>query len=314
MSAASIVSSLIRSSPSDLRPLRTRRRNDGHSAVSNRAPARPGSRPSARPAGTSDMTPLCAPSMAPAPDRQMIADADLAAHHDEIAHLHAAGYSGLRHDHAVPPDRDVVSDLHQIVDLGALADDRVSGPAAVDRGVGADLDVVLNDDAASLRDFLMPLRTRKIAEPVLTDARAGMNDDAIADQGAEHRGAGADRAVASDRRRRGRSPRRPQSACRLRSRRRARSPPADRSSRPPRSAPRHAPARSPRGRSRRTARTAATPRETAHAPPRRRRDTAPPSPAPRAHPARRPRNAASAGRLRRASRPIDRDISYCRGS
>ena len=89
-------------------------------------------------------------------DRDMIGDADLAAHHDEISHLRAAGYAGLRGDHAVPPDADVVRDLHEIVDLGALADDRVAGRAAVDRGVGADLHVVLDDDAAGLRDFLMP--------------------------------------------------------------------------------------------------------------------------------------------------------------
>ena len=92
-------------------------------------------------------------------DRDMIGDADLPAHHDEIARP-----STLPEMPACPairqcrPMRDVVRDLHEIVDLGALADDGVAGRAAVDRGVGADLDVVLNDDAAGLRDFLMALR------------------------------------------------------------------------------------------------------------------------------------------------------------
>ena len=98
----------------------------------------------------------------------------------------------------MPSDRDVVSDLDQIVDLGALADHGIAGRAAIDRRVGADLDVVLDDDAARLRDFLMALRTWQIAEAVLADTSAGMDDHAIPDQRMQHRGAGADRAVASD--------------------------------------------------------------------------------------------------------------------
>ena len=47
-------------------------------------------------------------------------------------------------------DHDVVGDLHQVVDLGALADHRVRQRAPVDRGVGADLHVVADDDAADL--------------------------------------------------------------------------------------------------------------------------------------------------------------------
>ena len=56
------------------------------------------------------------------------------------------------------PIDDVVADLHEIVDLGAFADDRVAIGAAVDRRPGADLDVVLDDDAADLRHFQMALR------------------------------------------------------------------------------------------------------------------------------------------------------------
>ena len=116
-------------------------------------------------------------------DGDVVGEADLPSHHDEISHFRAAGNAGLPGDQAVPADADVVRDLHQIVDLGALADDGVAGRAAVDRGVGADLDVILNDDPAGLRNFLMASRRRQIAEAVLADARAGMDDHAIADQG-----------------------------------------------------------------------------------------------------------------------------------
>ena len=63
--------------------------------------------------------------------------------------------------HAVPPDLHIVADLHQIIDLGALADHRVAQRAAVDRGAGADLDIVLNDDPAQLRNFDMAGRAKR---------------------------------------------------------------------------------------------------------------------------------------------------------
>ena len=63
-------------------------------------------------------------------------------------------------DHAAAADADIVGDLHEIVDLGAFADDRVGHRAAIDRGVGADLDIVLDDDAADLRNALRAARRR----------------------------------------------------------------------------------------------------------------------------------------------------------
>src|SRR5579872_677638 len=98
----------------------------------------------------------------------------------------------------MPADHHVVGDLHQIVDFRPLADDRVAIGAAVDRRAGADLDIVLNDDAADLRHFRVAARPHGEAESVLADMDAGMDDDAVADQGAENRRAGADGAVAPD--------------------------------------------------------------------------------------------------------------------
>src|SRR3984957_900962 len=96
------------------------------------------------------------------PDIDMIGQAHLPAHHDKISHLRAAGNAGLPSDEAVTPDAHVVRDLHQIVDLGPLPNDGVAGRAAVDRGVGADFHVVLNNDAPGLRDFLMSAWRRQI--------------------------------------------------------------------------------------------------------------------------------------------------------
>src|SRR5439155_13499855 len=71
--------------------------------------------------------------------------------------------------------------------------------AAVDGGAGADLDIVLDQDAAGLRYLDVALRAEEDeAVAVLSDAAGGMDQDVIADQGELDRGAGADIAVAAD--------------------------------------------------------------------------------------------------------------------
>ena len=55
----------------------------------------------------------------------MIGDAGLAAKLAAIPDRHTAGNAGLARDDAVPADADVVGDLHQVIDLGILADDGV---------------------------------------------------------------------------------------------------------------------------------------------------------------------------------------------
>src|SRR6202035_1870783 len=131
-------------------------------------------------------------------DGDVVGNAGLSGHHHIIPDFDTARYADLRDNDAVSPDLAVVSDLHQIVDLGALADDGVAAGAAVDGRIGADLHIVLNDDAAGLRDFLMALRARQIAKTVLADTGARVDDDAIADQRMLDRRAGADRAIAAD--------------------------------------------------------------------------------------------------------------------
>src|SRR5215469_4664649 len=98
----------------------------------------------------------------------------------------------------MPPDAHVLRYLHKIVDLRSLADDGVAGRAAIDRGFGTDLHVVLNNDTPGLRDILVPARRWQVTEAVLADADAGMDDHAIADEGVDDGSAGADRAVAAN--------------------------------------------------------------------------------------------------------------------
>ena len=76
----------------------------------------------------------------------------------------------MGHDDAAAANARVVPDLDQIINFGALADDRVAESAAIDRRVRADFHIVLDDDAAELRYFEVARRAADVAEAVLADA------------------------------------------------------------------------------------------------------------------------------------------------
>ncbi len=91
-----------------------------------------------------------------------------------------------------------MSDLHEIVDLGAFADNGIAVGAAVDSGAGADFHIVLDDDATDLHDLAVAGTPHDEAESVLAYVTAWMNDDAVADQTVRDRRVGPDRALAPD--------------------------------------------------------------------------------------------------------------------
>src|SRR5262249_45590563 len=87
----------------------------------------------------------------------------------------------LRHHDHVLVHLDVVTHLHEIVDLGAGADHRGARGRAVDARVGADLDVVADQDGAHLRHLVGHVAVTHVAEAVGPDHRAGMDGDALAE-------------------------------------------------------------------------------------------------------------------------------------
>src|SRR3954451_7344267 len=107
--------------------------------------------------------------------------AHLAANQDKITERRRSRNTGLRNDDAMAPDRNVVADLNQVVDFRAFADHSVEERAAINCGVGADLDVVLNDDTADLRHLRVRLVAEREAETILTDLHASVQNGAIAD-------------------------------------------------------------------------------------------------------------------------------------
>src|SRR6185369_16861547 len=98
----------------------------------------------------------------------------------------------------MPANAHIVAHLHQVVDLGALANDGVANGSAVHGRSGSDFDVVLDDNAANLRHFKMSLSPHHKAEPVLPYVASRMYNDLVANEGvADHR-IGADRTITAD--------------------------------------------------------------------------------------------------------------------
>src|ERR1700722_4206594 len=108
-------------------------------------------------------------------DPEVVVDTDLGSQRHVVADRQAARESDLGREQAVPADGHIVADLDLIVDFGALADDRIAQAAAVDSGSGPDLDVVLDQDPASLRHLQVAVGTEEHeAVAVLPDMAAGV--------------------------------------------------------------------------------------------------------------------------------------------
>src|SRR5271165_1572155 len=84
-------------------------------------------------------------------DRQMSRYTDQPADHAALADRRAARDARARGDRRVRADGHVVSDLYLVVELDAVLDDGVVDCAAINRRVGADLDVIADVHGADLR-------------------------------------------------------------------------------------------------------------------------------------------------------------------
>ena len=110
----------------------------------------------------------------PVTDGDAVRDSRLPGEDDAVADGRAARDAGLAAQDTRPSDAHVVTDLHQVVDLGARSDARLVERRAVDRRVGADLDVVLEHGDADLRHLEVAPAARDVAEAVGADHRAGV--------------------------------------------------------------------------------------------------------------------------------------------
>src|SRR5579862_10051873 len=118
----------------------------------------------------------------------MAGQAALTADHHVIAETRAARNPDLRHDHATTSHLHVVPDLNEIINHGTGSDHGVRLGAAIDRRVGADLDVIAKTHEPQLRHLDRRRGVWSKAEPVLADPDAGIDPhpragDAMADRG-----------------------------------------------------------------------------------------------------------------------------------
>src|SRR5215468_9288285 len=88
-------------------------------------------------------------------DHHVVGDTDLAGQDGPVADPARSRDPDLRDEDHVFADLGVVPDLHEVVDLAAPPDDGIAECCAVDRGVRADLDVVLDPEPAHLGNLLM---------------------------------------------------------------------------------------------------------------------------------------------------------------
>src|SRR3954453_10971166 len=129
----------------------------------------------------------------------MVGDPDVARQDHVVPDPGAPRDPDPGHEQAALPDADVVCHVHQIVQLGPPADDRVVEAAPVHAGVGAHFDVVLQDAPPDVGDPDVPGGAGKIPEPISSDHRPGLEHHPAADPrpGVAH-DPGADHAVIAD--------------------------------------------------------------------------------------------------------------------
>jgi len=111
----------------------------------------------------------------------MIGYSHLTAENDVVAEDNAACQATLSNDHAIAADRNVMTDLYEIIEFRSAADDRVSAAAAIDRRSSANLNIIFDYHPAELWHFKVATGTGMKAKAVLSKSAAGVHDHFVAD-------------------------------------------------------------------------------------------------------------------------------------
>jgi len=130
----------------------------------------------------------------------MVSYSDLSGKLHPVAHDHAARNANLGHDDTVAAYDDVVPDVNLAIDLGATADSRLAaGARPGNSAIGANMDVVFDDDAAVVVEQAVLIALPFVAEAVTTDDRPGTDADPRADgRAAEDSRVGSDESARPD--------------------------------------------------------------------------------------------------------------------
>src|ERR1700757_4362987 len=128
----------------------------------------------------------------------MTGEPTLSSDHHKITEPRAPRDPHLTREDTATAEYHVVSDLHEIINHRPRADLRIVPGSPIDRGIGADIDIVSDQDTPELRDFDRRFRVGRKSEPPRADSPPGVHQDARADQAVTERHIGRDPAVVAD--------------------------------------------------------------------------------------------------------------------
>src|ERR1700747_51278 len=107
-------------------------------------------------------------------------NANLSRHGNTFAHTRAARDAGLRNNHGIFSDHDVMRNLDEIIDLHAFLNPCLAKPSAIDSRVRADLDIVIDLHTPDLLKFLVTAFDHFETKAVRSNHSAAVNDYARA--------------------------------------------------------------------------------------------------------------------------------------
>src|SRR5262249_23069001 len=111
-------------------------------------------------------------------DAHMVGNAHLATKNRTLLDDGAARNAGLRGDHDIFADFNVVTDVYQVIDFRAPPNNGYIECAAINRRVGPDLDVIFDFKTSNLgkREITPGLFVSNISESVAAQNRTGVNN------------------------------------------------------------------------------------------------------------------------------------------
>ena len=115
-------------------------------------------------------------------NHKVACDANLARQNATVPNSRGTGEPDLSAEQRVFADFACMTDLDEVIDLGAAADARLANRRAVDHAVGLNLDVIFDHRLAGLSDFVpVPVRLAGKSEAIASDCHAILQQDAVAD-------------------------------------------------------------------------------------------------------------------------------------
>jgi hypothetical protein len=128
----------------------------------------------------------------------MVSNSDLPTHHNKIADLTAPRQTHLSNNHAMASNAGAVSDLDEVVDLGAFTDDGVGESPSIYRAASTNLNAILYDYPPQLRNLQMTGRSARKAKPRRSNLSTRQDKHFIADVRMRNRDIAANFAIAAN--------------------------------------------------------------------------------------------------------------------